>query len=578
MKCRQAPLIVTLFVLTGCCVLATAAPREFDPFHETKAEYDVRAQWLRDAKVGVFIHWNPSSLIGKEISWCRNACGKEKYDQLYKQFKGEKFNADEWVKLFHESGIRYAVIVPKHHDGFCMFDTKEPTCADYNVMKTPFGKDYVKEMAQACGKSDVRFCLYYSVCDWWNPTYKSQAGADLSAYKKVFKNHMQQLLTEYGPVGYVWFDGCWDPSWTHENGRELYAFMRKVQPSTLLGNRIEPRRGSMEAVSTFYPAADAVGDFQAREMWVGPFYTNKAWDSCLNVNIQGWAWVPPVNPRPLAELAKWIMQCIGRDGGALLGVGPRPDGTIDPGHAARLLELGDWLKTNGEAIYGTRGGPYLPGDWGVSTRKGDKVFLFVQKWKGDALTLPALPAEVKSARVLTGGTVALDGWTLRVPAEFHRPIATIVELTLDQDAMKLPVIVVPEPKNLARGKPVKVSSVWPGRKELDKSHITDGKPDTLWAAKERTREAWVTVDLQSECEVSEAILSDAPYGRTQEFDLEAQVAGESKKLAAGKTIGNELRLTFAPVKARLFRLNIRKASDTPTLAEFQLFGKQEKGL
>jgi arylsulfatase A-like enzyme len=127
--------------------------------------------------------------------------------------------------------------------------------------------------------------------------------------------------------------------------------------------------------------------------------------------------------------------------------------------------------------------------------------------------------------------------------------------------------------SLSAGKPVEVSSVWPGRKELDKSHITDGKLETTWAAEERARTAWVTVDLQSECEVSEAMLSDAPYHRTREFDLEAQVAGDWKKLVAGKTIGNELHLSFAPVKARRFRLDIRKAANTPTLAEFQLFGK-----
>ena len=395
---------------------------------------------------------------------------------------------------------------------------------------------------------------------------------------------MQELLTKYGPVGCIWFDGHWEASWTHANGREMYGFIRRQQPATLLGNRIDQRFKGEQGpncswTGSFYDAPDAVGDYQAREVDLGQFYTNKAWDCCFSlcgVNSR-WSWFPPMNPRPLPEVLGWLIQCIGRDGSLLLGVGPRSDGTIDPASAARMLEVGDWLKLNGEAVYGTRGGPYLPGKWGVSTRKGDKVFLFVTKWKSDTLKLPALAAEVKSARLITSGPVVLakdaSTWTLRVSEVFQRPVATIVELTLDGNAMKMPVVAVPEPKNLALGKPVEVSSFWPGReKQLSKSYITDGKPDTLWATEEKAREAWVTVDLQKECEVAEAMLSDAPYGRTREFDLEAQVGGEWKKLVAGTTIGEDLRLEFAPVKARLFRLNIHKATDTPTLAEFQLMG------
>lgn len=569
---------VTVLVLSY-----SASVQPSDLFHETPAEYNALAQWFRDAKFGIFIHWNPSSVIGQEISWSRDKYGREKYDQLYKQFKGENFNADEWIRLFHEAGARYAVFVPKHHDGFCMFNTKT---SDYNVMHSPFDRDYIKEVSDACAKSDVRFCLYYSILDWWNPAYHGNTGADLTEYRKVMKTHLTELLTHYGPVGCLWFDGNWEGSWTHEHGRDLYAFVRGIQPATLLGNRIEPKPkvdgpycGSS---GSFYNAPDAVGDYQAREVELGKFYMGKAWDSCLNLNSfsiwAGWSWVPPVTVRPLSEILNWLIQCIGRDGNMLLGVGPRPDGTIDPASAARLLEIGDWLKLNGEAVYGTRGGPYLPGDWGVSTRKGNKVFVFVTHWNGETVKLPALSAKVTSSRLLTGGTVSFmptdSMWTLRVPEAFRRPLVTIVELTLDRDVMDIPAVEVPEPEPVSKGKPVEVSSVWPGREdELNKSHITDGHLETLWAAEESARSAWVKVDLQKECEVSEAMLSDAPYGRTQAFDLEAQTKGEWKKIAEGTTIGDKLYLSFPLIKAQLFRLNIRKASDTPTLAEFQLFAQ-----
>ncbi len=554
---------------------------------EAIAQYNSRAQWLRDEKVGVFIHWNPSATIGKEISWCRTNptygnIGAEKYDALYKDFKGEAFNADEWITLFRESGIKYAVFVPKHHDGFAMFRTKT---YDYNVLNSPFGRDYIKEVSEACRRGNVRFCLYYSVLDWWNPLYSPKKGADLSAYiDKVFKPHMTELLSNYGPVGYIWFDGHWDASWTHAYAKEMERHIRQLQPKTLLGNRLDQRFPGNDGphcswTGSFFNAKDAIDDYQAREVDLGKFYMDRAWDSCYSlcgVNAK-WSWVPPMNPQPLGDIISWLIQCIGRDGGMLLGVGPRGDGSIDPASAARMLELGDWLKLNGEAVYGTRGGPWLPGTWGVSTRKGNKAYVFVTRWHGDSITLPALSMGVRSARLISGGIAKVEkssgGLTISVPPQFRRSYATIVELTLERECMSQGVLEVPEPVNLAKGIEPQVSSFWPGReKELTKTHITDGNSSSLWAAEESARDGWVMVDLGKEQLVTGVFLSDAPYNRTQQFDVEAMVGKEWKKIAEGTTIGAELRLDFTAVKAQLFRVNIRKASDTPTLAEFQLFG------
>jgi len=282
------------------------------------------------------------------------------------------------------------------------------------------------------------------------------------------------------------------------------------------------------------------------------------------------------NWKSAQTLVRNLIDCSSKGGNYLLNVGPTSEGLIPDASLERLSAIGDWMQVNGEAIYGTRGGPWLPGSWGVSTRKANKVYLFVDRWKGDTLKLPPLPAGMVSARLVTGGTITLEpdgkNLVLHVPAIFHRPVATIVELTLNQEAMSLPVIEVPEPINLALGKPVQVSSTWPGREsELNKAHITDGDLDTTWAAEEKARDGWVTVDLENEIEVRQARLSDSPYHRTQAFDLEAQVDGKWKKIAEGRTIGDGLRLEFEPVRARLFRLNIRQAGDTPTLSEFQLF-------
>jgi alpha-L-fucosidase len=408
------------------------------------------------------------------------------------------------------------------------------------------------------------------------------------------KTHLTELLTHYGPVGCIWFDGDWEGSWTHKYGRDLYAFVRGIQPATLVDNRIEPRPSVdgpyCNALGSFYNAPDAVGDYQAREMEVGKFCMDFAWDSCRNLNGapgDHWSWAPPVMARPLPEILNWLIQCIGRDGNMLLGVGPRPDGTIDPDSIARLHEIGDWLKTHGEAVYGTRAGPYLPGDWGVSTRKGNKVFVFMTHWSGGTLKLPALSANVTSARIVgkeTGETLFFTPtdslWTVRVPQALSGAQILVVELVLDHDVMNLPIarnlptVEVSTVPSLSQGKPVEVSSVWPGREvELNNLHITDGKLYALWAAEESARSAWVTVDLRTVQEASSAMLSDAPYGRTQAFDLEARVDGDWKKIAEGTTISDRLSLSSPLVRAQLFRPNIRKASDTPTLAEFQLFAQ-----
>ena len=569
--------LIVIVVAAGLFLMSSYpcfADDAFDPYTETKEEYDKRVQWFRDAKFGVMLCWNPSSLIGQEIGWSRAGYGPEKYDQLYKQFTGEKFNADQWVKLFDESGIRYSNYIPKHHDGFVMWDTETQ---DYNVMNTPFGRDWVKELAEAHKGSKVNFGLYYSICDWWNPAYSNQAGADLTEYRKIMKKHLEELLTNYGPIGTVWWDGNWEGSMTHELGRDLYAHVRRLQPATLHGNRIDAVPGSdgpyCSKAGSFNDAPDAVGDYQAREHVLGKFYMEKAWDRCVTLNNQGWAWVPPANPRPLSELLSWLIEIIGRDGNMLLGVGPRPDGTVHPLLAKRMLEMGDWLKLNGEAVYGTRGGPYLPNHQVVSTRKGKKVFVFVKSWYGNSVVLPALPGTIQSARVISGGSVTVetkaDTWEITVPEVSHRSVATIVELTLDQDAMKMDTLEIPEPVAISTGKPITVSGEWTGR-ELSKLHANDGNFSTIWGAPDGSRKGWLEIDLGQDEEVSGVVLDDSPFNRTRKFEVKAKVAGQWKTIAAGTTIGVRKYIEFDKVKARIFRLEILEASDVPVIREFQL--------
>jgi alpha-L-fucosidase len=588
---------VLLTIAAGLTVCGMSRAAALDPFTETPAEYNARAQWLRDAKLGVFLHWTPSVNCGGEVSWImKQDMGDmprvpvEVYKALPKIFDPKKFDPKAWVKLFEDAGIRYAVIVPKHHDGYAMWDTKVP---GENVMATPFKRDYVKAMAEACHGSAVQFCLYYSILEWESKKYSAAKGADLTAYKnEVFKPHMKELLTKYGKVGCVWFDGHWDESWTHENAKEMYAYMRRLQPGTLLGNRIDAKSNGSKVCAwtgSFWHGADPVGDYQAREMDVGQFYMDKAWDNCYNLRANpcgSWSWIKdqynwPTRTRE--DVIGKLIECIGRDGGLLLGVGPREDGTIDRDDAFALRNIGLWMKENGTAVYGTRGGPWMPGPWGVSTRKGNKVYLFVQQLKDGKVTLPALPAKVLSAQMLQGAPVdcaEADGTlTISIPRGRRNLIpAAIVELTLDQDALKLaPVSSAASIASLSLGKPVEVSSVWPGRDKtnLKPEFITDGDETTHWAAEESARSAVITVDLGKESSVQKISFCDGPYRRTRDYAIEALVGDKWQTLGEGTetNFSGTAEVKVPDLKTRKVRVTIRKAIDTPVVAEIHVFGK-----
>lgn len=596
-------LAVTTATVRAQAPASAPTPANFDPYHETKEQYDARAQWFRDAKFGVFLHWTPSVQCGGEVSWImRQNMGdmprvpENIYMALPKTFDPKRFDPKSWVKLFEEAGIRYAVVVPKHHDGFAMWDTAvKPGPENWTIMRTPFRRDYVKEVSDACRGSKVKFCLYYSVLDWTSPKYHAEAGADLTAYKReVFMPHMKELLTKYGEVGCIWFDGHWDPSWTHANGKEMYGYMRWLQSRTLMGNRIDAKSNGSPVcqwTGSFWHGADPVGDYQAREMDIGEFYMDKAWDSCYNLRANpcgSWSWIKdqynwPVRPRD--EVLGKLIDCIGRDGNLLLGVGPREDGTIDRDDAFALREIGLWLKENGEAVYGTRGGPWKPGPWGVSTRKGNKVYLFVRNLPADGkLALPPLPAALKDARMLTSGApvqaaAGADEWTVSIPrGRRNLSPAAIVELTLDRPALAIPAIssTTAASAPISEGRPVEVSSVWAGRPELDPKHITDGNEQTIWAAAEADRAATATVDLGGERTITKVSFSDAPYRRTRGYAIEALLADGSWKLLAEGTETNFAGVAEAAVgnlKASKVRVRIKDASDTPVIAEIKVFGR-----
>jgi alpha-L-fucosidase len=403
---------------------------------------DAIAAW-QDMRFGMFIHWGPVSLTGQEIGWSRGAATSiDDYDRLYSQFNPVHFDADEWVRLAKDAGMKYIVFTAKHHDGFCMWNT---ATTDYNIMKSPFGRDVVRELADACHRHGLLFCTYYSILDWRHPDYPlgspagktSKPNADMERYTRYLKQQVAELVSHYGPLGIMWFDGEWEEPWTPERGTDLYAFLRRLQPSLIINNRVSKARAGMDGTSA---AGQFSGDYDTPEQRIGAFNMDRPWETCMTI-CQQWAWKPGDTMKSLSQCLRTLVSTTGGNGNLLFNVGPMPDGRIEPRQVDRLKEMGAWLRARGESVYGTRGGPFKPGPWGASTRRGTRIYLHVFSWKNANFVFPVIPAKVIRARLLGGGPVEIvqtdAGLTVRVPSARQDPIDTVIVLDLDRSAMAL---------------------------------------------------------------------------------------------------------------------------------------------
>lgn len=523
-------------------------------------------QRWRELRFGMFVHWGPVSLTGHEIGWSR---GKEtpieEYDALYKRFNPTNYVASEWVAAAKAAGMRYLVLTTKHHDGFCLWDTKETT---YNIMHSPFARDVVKELAEACRAGGIRFGTYHSVCDWrhkdfplGSPGGKTQKpDADVAKYVDYHRAQVKELVSNYGPLLTMWFDvpQVIGP----EYGYETVRMLRGLQGDIVINNRAHSRG-----------AGPPVGDYDTPEQRVGAFQIDRPWETCMTICRQ-WSWKPDDRMKSLQECIHALVRTAGGDGNFLFNVGPMPDGRIEPRQIGRLEEMGEWLKPRGDSIYATRGGPFKPGPWGACTRKGKRIFIHILKWPeaGDML-LPALPAKVLSASLLTGGAVdvASDSAGLRlvVPPSMRDPIDTVVAVDIDADAMGLSPIATTEP-SLCDGAKAKGSGYFRADWHYAPAKAIDGDEGTRWATDAGTKTAWLEIDLGQVREFSRAKIQewDGDPGRIQAFEIKVASDGGWKTVAHGESCRSEIR--FDPIKARSVRLEITKAREGPTISEFQL--------
>jgi alpha-L-fucosidase len=395
-------------------------PQDCKPLEESATQKDERLGWWRDARYGMFIHWGLYSAAageweGKPVdglsSWTqRNAkIPVDEYSILQKQFDASKFNADAYAKLAQDAGMKYIILVSKHHEGFCLWDSES---TDFDIASTPYSGDLVKELAEACQRRDIRFGVYYSILDWKHPDYVPRLPWDKRLQEPEFDNYVSFMrgqlkeLLEIAPnIDVMWFDGEWDDSWTQEQGKELYDYVRSLKPSILVNNRVDKGRSGMEGLTR---EGDFAGDFGTPEQQIPPTgLPGVDWETCMTINNtwgfkrQDKAW------KSTEVLLHQLVDCASKGGNYLLNVGPRADGTIPAPCPRQLQEIGEWLSRNGESVYGTTASPFpnqLP--WGRCTmgkpRDGQTLlYLHIFEWPADGmLELPQLESPLRNAYLL----------------------------------------------------------------------------------------------------------------------------------------------------------------------------------
>jgi len=423
---------------------------------ETLAQHDARMKWWRDARFGLFIHWGIYAVPAGEWKgktnygeWIRHSAQIPigEYDKFVKQFNPVKFNADEWVRLAKDAGMKYIVITSKHHDGFCLFDSKY---TDYDVMSTPFKRDILKELSEACRKQGMRLCFYHSIMDWHHPDYlprrdwekdRSATGANFDRYVQYMKNQLKELITNYGPIGVLWFDGEWESTWNEKYGRDLYRYVRSLQPDIIINNRVGASRSGMEG---FSQDKESAGDFGTPEQQIpATGLPGIDWETCMTMN-DNWGYNShDKNFKSAESMIRMLADIASKGGNYLLNIGPTAEGVFPPESIERLRQIGQWMKANGESIYTTQAGPFKKLEWGRCTQKavagGTRLYLHVFDWPADGkLIVPGIYNRAKQAYLLADSKKAAlkvsrkeDSLVIEVPAQAPDSLDSVIVLDIE---------------------------------------------------------------------------------------------------------------------------------------------------
>lgn len=430
-------------ILLLCCALCTVWGAAAQPGYRPAPENLAARERFADGRFGIFLHWGLYAMLGQgEWLMTNQNLHYREYEQLAGAFCPSKFDARAWVSAFKDAGADYICFTTRHHDGFSMFRTAQ---SPYNVVDaTPFARDVVKELCDECRRQGLRVHFYYSLIDWWRedaPRGRTGLGTgrpadkeDADAYFDFMKAQLTELLTGYGEVGAIWFDGVWDqdgnPSFDWRLG-ELYGLIHKLQPACLIINNhhLAPFEGEdAQAFERDLPGENTAG-LSGQEVSRLPLET------CQTMNGMWGYRIADRNYKPVGELVRYLVGAAGRGANLLLNIGPQPDGALPAAALERLKGMGEWLRANGETVYGTEAGEVSPRPWGVTTRKGDKCYVHIFDLEDAELFVPVTSGRVKRA-VRFGSGEKVDfaqdkaGVLLRLGA-VPSGVDTIVELTIE---------------------------------------------------------------------------------------------------------------------------------------------------
>jgi alpha-L-fucosidase len=429
-------------LLIGCTIVASAG---LCSAQDTAVQSDDRMQWWREARFGMFIHWGLYSVLGGE--WNGKDHGKEmgkadaawimlmapvptdEYKKLAQQFNPVKFDAKAWVSLAKEAGMRYMVITSKHHDGFCLFDTKH---TDYDIMDaTPFKRDIIKELSEECRRQGIRFGVYYSQRQDWYHRGRTSKERPPDNYVRMAKGHVRELLTNYGDIGVIWFDTGGAFLDLNESYGQL---VRNLQSRSIICSRLYSRMVKKEDRK--------YADYESlRDRTIASRRVQGDVEACMPMR-HNWGYDRDDNSwKSTKDIIERLVLSACRGTNFLLNVGPTPEGVMCPEEIERLKAIGEWMKANGESIYGTTASPLdFDFEWGAISRKPGKLYLHVMKWNPEGIIFNGLASKPSKAYLLADPerkmlTVERDAkknlTTVRVPHEAPDPNDSVIVLEFD---------------------------------------------------------------------------------------------------------------------------------------------------
>ena len=450
--------VIFVLLITGCRQEGAKTSVLDSTRGKSMLSKDERMEWWREARFGMFIHWGLYAVpagqwkgekvpgIGEWIMQ-RARIPVSEYEPLAKQFNPVKFDAEQWVRIAKNAGMKYIVITSKHHDGFCLWDSKY---TDYDVMDaTPFKRDILGELAAECQKQGIRLCFYHSIMDWHHPDAQAPFYPNYNDTKKsnpnfdryveyYLKGQLKELVQNYGPLGIMWFDGEWIKDWTREMGWDMFEYCLSLQPDTIVNNRVGNGRQGMRGLSK---SDEFAGDYGTPEQEIpATGLPGVDWETCMTMN-DTWGYKSYDNNwKSREDLLHKLVDIASKGGNFLLNVGPTAEGLIPGPSVERLAAIGKWMNLNGESIYGTNASPLGEVPWGWCTAKPGKLYLHVFDWPANGkLEVSGLKNKVKKAYLLADKKRAKLPVTSRggekviitVPSKPADPVNTVIVLEIN---------------------------------------------------------------------------------------------------------------------------------------------------